>query len=141
MPIAKSKTEKDDYLDLVKAFPLKAIHSEKQLASAHAMIEKLIRIPESQLSVGQADYLEALSTLTSVYEDQIMAKELADVSGVHVLQHLAQANEMNASDIGRIIGNRALGSKILRKERDISKENAKALGKHFGLPAETFLRP
>jgi antitoxin component HigA of HigAB toxin-antitoxin module len=49
-------------------------------------------------------------------------------------------HEMNASDLGRLLGNRELGSKVLRGERNISRSNAKALSAHFALPAKTFLR-
>jgi len=69
-----------------------------------------------------------------------MSPEVASVSGRDVLNHLMEANDMSASDLGRLLGHRELGSKIVRGEREISKSNAKALGEHFGLPPETFLR-
>jgi antitoxin component HigA of HigAB toxin-antitoxin module len=69
-----------------------------------------------------------------------MNAELASTTGLDVLKHLLEANDLNASDLGRILGQRELGSKILRGGRQISRSHAKALGKRFALPAETFLR-
>lgn len=57
-----------------------------------------------------------------------------------MLKHLLEANDLNASDLGRILGQRELGSKLLRRERQISKSHAKTLGERFGLRAEVFLR-
>jgi antitoxin component HigA of HigAB toxin-antitoxin module len=69
-----------------------------------------------------------------------MSPEVAAVTGLDVLNHLMDANDMSASDLGRLLGHRELGSKILRGEREISKSHATMLGEHFGLPPETFLR-
>jgi len=135
-----SASKRDEYLELVRRFPLRPIRSEAQLRAAHAMIDELTTIPEEKLTRDQADYLEVLGDLASAYEDRIMSPELASVSGLDVLNHLMEANDMSASDLGRLLGHRELGSKILRGEREISKAHAKALGERFGLPPETFLR-
>lgn len=133
-------SEHDEFLELVKRFPLKPIRSEERLREAHAVIDELIRIPEDRLTDDQSDYLEVLGDLTRAYEEKQMEGETDQVTGLDVLVHLIAEHEMNASDLGRLLGNRELGSKILRGERNISRANAKALGTHFGLPAETFLR-
>ena len=131
---------RDEYLDLVRRFPLRPIRSDERLRAAHKVIDELTKIPEEQLTRDQADYLEVLGNLTSAYEDRVMLPEVASVTGLDVLNHLMEANDMSASDLGRMLGQRELGSKILRGEREISKSHAKALGGHFGLPPETFLR-
>ena len=69
-----------------------------------------------------------------------MEQETAKITGHAMLLHLMEEHDMNASSLGRLLGHRELGSKIVRGERAISKANAKVLGEHFGLPAETFLR-
>jgi HTH-type transcriptional regulator/antitoxin HigA len=138
---AKAKdAERDEYLELVQKFPLKPIRNEDQLRQAHKIIDEMTRIPPRKLTRDQSDYLEVLGDLTHIYEDRVMSPELAAVTGLDVLNHLMDANDMSASDLGRLLGHRELGSKILRGEREISKSHAAALGEHFGLPAETFLR-
>jgi antitoxin component HigA of HigAB toxin-antitoxin module len=136
----KKKLTRDDYFELVQRFPLAPIRSYRQLKEAHAMIDELTLIPESKLTRGQSDYLEVLGDLASNFEMPQMNTALASITGLDVLKHLLEANELSASDLGRILGQRELGSKILRGDRQISRSHAKALGKRFSLPAETFLR-
>jgi HTH-type transcriptional regulator/antitoxin HigA len=133
-------TVRDDFLELVQKFPLRPIRTNKQLEAAHAVIDELTRIPEEKVSSDLSDYLEVLGDLTLAYEQKQMEGETDDVTGLDILLHLMQEHEMSASALGRLLGHRELGSKIVRAERSISKANAKVLGEHFGLPAETFLR-
>jgi antitoxin component HigA of HigAB toxin-antitoxin module len=47
---------------------------------------------------------------------------------------------MSAADLSRVLGShRTLGPMILRGERSITAEHARALGSHFGLPAGVFI--
>jgi HTH-type transcriptional regulator/antitoxin HigA len=135
-----TETGRDEFLELVQKFPLKPIRSNEQLHAAHRVIDEMTKIPEEKLTQDQLDYLEVLGTLTTTYEDRFMSPEVAGVTGLDVLKHLLEANDMSASDLGRLLGNRELGSKILREEREISKAAAKSLGDHFGVPPEIFLR-
>jgi antitoxin component HigA of HigAB toxin-antitoxin module len=46
---------------------------------------------------------------------------------------------MNASDIGRLLGDRSLGPKILNGDRALSKSHIKILAQHFNVsPAVLF---
>jgi antitoxin component HigA of HigAB toxin-antitoxin module len=136
----KNAAMTDDYFALIQRFPLVPIRNGEQLKEAHAMIDDLTRIPPAQLTHGQSEYLEVLGDLALKFESPQMADEIREVSGLDVLKHLVEANDMTASDLGRVLGQRELGSKVLRGDRQISKAHAKALGRRFGLPAETFLR-
>ena len=135
-----TKARRNEYLELVRQFALKPIRNDEQLRKAHKVIDTLTMTPEKKMTRDQTDYLEVLGNLTQAYEDRILSPELEAVTGLDVLNHLMDANDMTASDLGRLLGHRELGSKILRGEREISKSHAKILGEHFGLPAETFLR-
>lgn len=135
-----TKSDRDEYLELVRRLPLKPIRDDDQLRDAHRVIDELTKIPEEQLSQDQLDYLQVLGDLTSAFEDQMVRAELDGVTGLDVLKHLLEANDMNASDLGRLVGQRELGSKILRGDRGISRTHAAKLSAHFGLPAEMFLR-
>ncbi len=141
MPAKTRNTEaRDEYLDLVRKFPLKPIRTRAQLNAAHAVIDELTSIPEDRLSSDQADYLEVLGDLTLAYEQKHTDQTLADITGHRLLLHLMEEHEMNASSLGTLLGHRELGSKIVRRQRNISKSHAKSLGEHFGLPPEIFLR-
>jgi antitoxin component HigA of HigAB toxin-antitoxin module len=130
----------DDYLELVKRFPLVPIKNDRHLREAHEVIDKLSMIGEERMTDGQADYLIVLGDLTMAYESDAFEQMTKDVTGPDVLKHLVEEHGLSASDVGRIIGQRELGPKIFKGTRQISREHAKALGRHFGLPAEIFLR-
>jgi antitoxin component HigA of HigAB toxin-antitoxin module len=55
------------------------------------------------------------------------------------LQELLKDRDMNASDLGRLLGNRQLGAAILWGERQLSKAHIRILSGHFELPSDVFL--
>jgi hypothetical protein len=50
-----------------------------------------------------------------------------------------EQNGMNASALGELLGNRSLGSKILREERELSKEHIRKLCERFAVSADLFI--
>ena len=48
-----------------------------------------------------------------------------------VLRYLMDDRRMNASDLGRLLGDRSLGPKILNGDRDLSKAHIRTLARHF----------
>ncbi len=129
-----------DYMELILRFPLKPVADDSQLRQAHAVIEPLAVIKESRLTPGQADYLYALSELVWVYEQAHHPIGDADMDGIAMLQYLLDESGMSASDLGRLLGNRQLGSSILRRERELSKAHIVRLCTHFKVSADLFLR-
>jgi len=137
---SRSSRVADDYLELVRRFPLVPIKSDRQLRDAFKVVDRLSIIDEDKLTPGQADYLLVLSDLVEKYEDEHHAVDLSDVDAVNVLEHLLKQNELNASDLGRLLGNRALGAAILRRERQLSKAHIVTLCNRFKVSADLFLR-
>ena len=130
----------DDYLELVRAFPLRPIRNDRMAARAWEMIERLAPIDENKLTPGQADYLYVLSNLVDEYDRSHHPVEAAELDGVDYLQHLMEQTAMNASDLGRLLGNRTLGATILRRERQLSKTHVMKLAEHFKVEPGLFLR-
>jgi antitoxin component HigA of HigAB toxin-antitoxin module len=59
---------------------------------------------------------------------------------LEILRHALEEHGINASDLSRLLGvHRTLGPKIMSGDRAITAEHARALGRHFGLPAGTFI--
>jgi HTH-type transcriptional regulator/antitoxin HigA len=130
----------DDYLDLVRRFPLVPIRDNAHLKQAIRMIDELSVIDEEKLSTGQAGYLRVLSDLVEKFEDAHFSLEAAFDDGVSALKFLLEQHQMTASDLGRLLGNRQVGAAILRRARQLSKANVLKLAAHFNVTADLLLR-
>ena len=140
MATATSRTRiHDDYLQLVKRFPLAHIRGKRHYDEAIEVIDKLAIIDEHKLTPGQSDYLYALSDLVGAYEDKHHRIDLSHLTGLDMLKFLLEQHELNASDLGRLLGNRQLGSAILRGERALSKTHIRKICAHFKVSADLFL--
>jgi antitoxin component HigA of HigAB toxin-antitoxin module len=133
----------EDYLRLVRRFPLRSVRDARHLRQAYRVLDELMAIEEADLSSGQADYLQALCDLVWAYEqrNEPDALKLGDgCDGIDVLSHMLDERGMTASDLGRLLGNRQLGAAILRRQRGLSKTNIARLCDFFGISADLFLR-
>jgi len=91
-----------------------------------------------ELSADRADYLEVLTMLIERYEDEHHPIRNLPTAQAR-LSALVEAAEMSASDLGRLLGNRALGNKLLRGERELSKTHIRLLADHFKIDAGFFI--
>lgn len=89
-------------------------------------------------TADQDDYLETLTALVERYDDVHHALDTT-ASPVDMLKYLCEQNGMNASALGELLGNRSLGSKILRGERQLSKEHIRRLAERFAVSSDLFL--
>ncbi|MAX26723.1 MAG: hypothetical protein CMJ19_19695 [Phycisphaeraceae bacterium] len=141
---AKTKNKGHDALpktfdDLVKLLCPHVILDEAAYENAIEMMDVLTSIPQDRITNGQAEYMQTLGILVAEFEgrhDSINAQEL---SSVEMLAFLMDQHEMNASDLGRLLGNRALGSKIMRGERELSKVHIRTLCRHFNVSSDVFV--
>ena len=94
---------------------------------------------EDRLSPGEADYLLVLTELVEAYEDAQFPVASAFGDGIDALNYLVEQSGMSASDLGRLLGNRQLGSAILRRERELSKSHIVKLADHFRVSTDLFM--
>lgn len=125
------------FIDLVALLPPQVIRTEADHDNVIEFIDKLLARPK--LTKGQTDFFETWSVLIGAYEDEHHAINTSDISGLDALKHLLEQNEMTASDLGVLLGNRSLGSKILRGERELSKTHLRTLADRFKVNAGLFL--
>jgi len=124
------------YEDLVRVLPPRPIEDRVGYRNAYELVEAMAG---HDLSKDQADYLEALSVFIDIYEERVSDLGRKRIPPLEALKHLLKENGMNASDLGRLLGNRALGSAILRGERGLSKAHISKLSKRFKVRADLFL--
>lgn len=139
MPRVRVKIEKlpGRFDDLVRLFPPQAIHDEIGYANTQEMIDRLTSIPK--LSTGQSDYLHTLTILFEAYENEHDRIETCHLSPLDTQRYLLESNRMSASDLGRLLGTRELGPKILNGSRQLSKAHIRILAERFAVDAGLFL--
>lgn len=141
MPRLTNKTSPgplpNDFASLVRLYPPSAIRDAVDYENTQAMIDRLVSIP--RLTKNQLRYLETLSQLFEKYEEEHYPIETADVTPLDMVRHLMEQHGMNASALGNLLGQRSLGSKVLRGERELSKAHIRKLAEHFGVSPALFL--
>jgi HTH-type transcriptional regulator/antitoxin HigA len=124
--------------ELVRHRAPAAIQDEDQHEATLEIVDWLMRVPK--LTAGQALYLETLVQLIQSYESRHHSIETSDIDGLDSLRHLLEENDMNASDLARLLGVHAsLGSKILKGERSLTVEHLKKLSRRFKVRPELFM--
>ncbi len=122
----------------VPAMPaLRPIKTEAQYKFYQKQVDRLAVKPK--LTRDEEDCLHVLSMLIEEYEKEQVSMDTSKIGTLEVLKHLLEENNINASDLGRLLGHRELGSKILRGERQLSKANIITLAKRFAVSPALFL--
>jgi HTH-type transcriptional regulator / antitoxin HigA len=120
------------YLELVTAFPLASIKSERHLAHAQKVIDRLLA--KGLLNAGEETYLEALSDLVASYEDEHHA--IAPASDADMLRHLLEAKGVSAAELSRGTGiAKSSVSEILGGKKAFSRQMIRKLADYFQVDA------
>ena len=123
--------------DLVRMYPPRAVRDEVDYENLQVIIDRLTSIP--RLTRGQAEYLDTLTVLFEAYEREHYPIKTSDLSGIDALKHILEQNEMAAADLGRLLGDRSLGTRILSRERELSKAHIRKLCRRSNVSADLFL--
>jgi antitoxin component HigA of HigAB toxin-antitoxin module len=118
-----------DFESLVQAHPPAAIHDEAAYENTMDLINKLTSLADH--TEGQLKYLDTLTVLVEKYEDETEGRVPDGADALGVLRYLMEDRSMNASDLGRLLGDRSLGPKILNGDRALSKAHINTLASHF----------
>jgi HTH-type transcriptional regulator/antitoxin HigA len=126
------------YADLISLFPLRPIRDDVDLHNATDVLDAMA-LHVDDFSPDQADYFDVLSSLVASYEADTDPLLIPKASPLATLRSLLDSHGMSASDLGRVLGNRELGSKILRGERHLTVNHIKKLSARFRLNPSLFL--
>ena len=127
----------DEYLDLVRACPLRMIRSETEYEHAIATLDRL-----SDLGPGRApdetEYLLALALFVERYEREHYP--IPTASGVEMLQYLIETHNVRQSDVaaGTGLSNSTI-SEILAGKRKLNLKHIEALARFFKVEPAVFL--
>ncbi len=142
MPAAKERhgdpALPGQFADLVQQMPPQAIADDVGYENTLQMIDRLM--VGGKLTKGQAVYLETLVQLVEAYEASRHAVDTSRVSGLASLKHLMAENDMNASDLARLLEvHPSMGSKILKGERALTIDHVRKLAARFKVSPSVFI--
>ena len=124
-----------EYLQVVAAFPPRAIHTDAQLDAAIEVIDRLLE--QESLSPHEQDYLDTLSTLVEAFESEHIV--MPEVSGADVLRHLMEANGLRQADLLDVFPTRSVVSEVLGGTRQLTLDHMRGLSRRFGVPVDVFV--
>lgn len=124
------------YQGLVMLFMPRAIHDNIDYENTMDVVDALAG---HALSDEQELFLDTLSTLIEAYENEHYAIKTSGLSPLEAVKFLMEEHGMIAADLGKLLGERTLGSKILRGERKIGLKYAKALAERFQVDVGLFI--
>lgn len=124
-----------NYEGLAQLHMPRPIHDEMQLKNATELID---RMAGHDLSADQEDYLDLLSDLVAKYEEAASPVGIG-ASPTEVLAWLLQEHGMSVTELGKLLGDRSLGSRTLNGERSLSKSHIKTLAKYFKMSPAAFI--
>ncbi len=102
------------------------------------MVDRLAVI--DKLTAGQEHYLETLTQLVEHYDAEHYAIDVSHITGLDSLKYLLEQNQMNATDLAKLLGVHAsMGSKILKGERQLTADHIRTLAERFKVNASLFL--
>ncbi len=119
-----------------KIYDLRPIKTKKAYGQAMQALRALMRL--QRRNKDQNDYLKSLSVLIGDYESKVCQIEVTS-DPVENLRFLLKENEMTASDLGRMLGDRSLGSRLLSGERSLSKNHIRVLSERFRVSPALFI--
>ncbi|MDR3554157.1 MAG: hypothetical protein P4L55_05345 [Syntrophobacteraceae bacterium] len=115
------------------------LRTEEHYLEARNIVDKLAIKGEEELTDAECDQLEVFSVLMEKYEEEHYSIGQLNLSPIEFLKILMRESGMSPSDLGRLLGDRSLGHKILAEERNLSKTHIKILSEHFKVDAGAFL--
>ena len=135
MATIMDKATEEQYLALVRAFPLVSIHNDEHLREAMEVIDRLLESPAR--SPAEAEYLLALTDLVETYENAHVV--IPAVTGVDALRYLMEENDLTQADLAPLFGTRSIISEVLAGKRHLALSHITRLAERFGLPTDVFM--
>lgn len=128
----------DDYLDLIRQFPLRRLRGDSDHDEAVRMLGRLIGRKEPQLSTGEREYTEALGMFVQEYDERVRPFPRKKSTPLQMLKYLMEQNGMNSESLGKILGNKTAASLVLNGKRELSKAHIRKLADRFKVDAGLF---
>ena len=124
------------YAELVGLFMPRPLHDEVDYRNALQVLDAMAGF---EMNADQEDYFDAVATFVEKYESERHAIGGSKMTPVQLIRSLMKEHGMSESDLGRLLGDRSLGHRILSGERELSKVHIRRLADHFSLDPAALL--
>ena len=118
------------YAELAGIFMPRPLHDRIDYQNA---LEVLDGMAGFTMNADQEDYFQAVVTFVEKYEAEHSMADMRTMRPLALIRSLIREHGMSESDLGRLLGGRSLGHRILGGERQLSKANIRVLAVHFRL--------
>lgn len=126
---------RDEYLDLVRRFPLRPIRNDAELDDAIRVINSLV--DKDALSAPEQDYHDVLSDLIEAYEDEHITFDYPGDDGM--LRYLLDLKEVSQADLAKQARiPESTISEILAGKRKLNRKQVGKLATFFGVEPGAF---
>ncbi len=133
-------TTKDEYLELVKSFPLRVIRSDREHQEAVAVLGRLVGRKDAKLSDGARQYADALARFIQDYDQREYPLLSGKRSSLEKLKYVLAESGMTPGELARVLGaSQPLTSHILTGKRNLTTTHMRKLGEHFRIAPGYFL--
>ena len=109
----------------------------KTEAEYHVALKRLGEVFGAPTGTPESDECDLLALLLGAYEDEHYPMD--DGKPLDVLLYLMEANDLKQADLVNVIGSSGVVSEVVNGKRQISKNQAQALGKFFHVDPKLFL--
>lgn len=137
MKAIKSKAT-NEYINLIKQFPLAPIKNTKHLKEAYSIVLELVKRKRlGNLTQEEEEYFDVLSSLVLSYEE--IHYPIEKLSPLETLKDLMEINNLKQADITHLFSSKSNLSEILSGRRQISKAQARRLSDYFKMSVDAFI--
>ena len=126
-----------EYLELIYAFPLRPIKSDRDLKKAEKVLHQLL--DADTLTAAEKDYLDVLGGLIEEYE--AAAHPIEAVSPAEMLQGLIESKGVTKSEVAKVTGIPVSTiSELASETRGFTLSHVEKLCAYFGIGPSAFIQ-
>lgn len=125
-------TAADDYLDLVRRFPLRPIRTAAEYDAAADVLDALAVRGEGTLTAGEQDYLDALTAFVEMYDDAHHPAE-PPADPLQTIRALMEHKGVTVTALGELFKSKGVASEVLSGKRPLTLKRIQKLAGFFGV--------
>jgi HTH-type transcriptional regulator / antitoxin HigA len=115
---------------------IRPLKTEADYQTALAEVERLF---DAVPNTAEADYLDVLTTLVSVYEDEHYA--IPEPDPIEAIKYYMESRGLTRGDLVRLLGSRERVAAVLNRSQRLSIGMIRKLHNELGIPAEVLIQP